>query len=379
MSKNPVSVLLAFDWYDQRIYKGIVQYATEHNWHLSPYLFSSRVIPQGWPADGAITCFGKTLGNYILGLDMPKVDVSFADLPEPIPRVRVDNVKIGQMAAEHFVARGFHHFAYFSWPIVDVNEIRMNTFFESLQEKGIPAESLHVIKQTSGKILGDWEQYQEAILEQLRSLPRPLAVFAGQDNLGSTLIELCIRNNIHVPEEISVLGVDNIEFLCDCMQVPLSSIDTRLEDLGYAAAEQLDRLMKGEIDKFAEPILLAPKGVQLRQSTDILAVPHPAVVRALRFIKENFSDPITLEDIGTHAGMSKRGLEKAFLKFLGRSPANELRRHRIDNAKMMLTETDEKIETIARACGYSNSSNLSFAFNKDTEMSPRDYRTSFRS
>ena len=135
--------------------------------------------------------------------------------------------------------------------------------------------------------------------------------------------------------------------------------------------------MKGEIDNHAEPILIPPKHVELRQSTDILAVPHPAVVRALRYIKENFGDPITLEDIGEHAGMSKRGLEKAFLKHLGRSPATELRRHRLDNAKKMLTETDEKIETIAQACGYSNSSNLSFAFNKDTQMSPRAYRASF--
>ena len=245
MSDDPKSVLLAFDWYDQRIYKGIVRYATEQKWHLSPYHFSSRLIPHGWPADGAITCYGKTLGNYILGLDMPKVDVSFADLPEPIPRVRVDNVKIAQMAAEHFLSRGFHHFAYFSWPTVDVNSIRMENFFESLRKEGIPDESLHVIKQSSAKTLGDWDKYQKEIFEQLQHLPRPLAVFAGQDNLGATLIEICLRNNIHVPEEISVLGVDNIEFLCDCMQVPQSSIVTRLEDLGYTAAQQLESFDEG--------------------------------------------------------------------------------------------------------------------------------------
>ncbi len=377
MLKSP-TILLAFDWYDQRIYKGIVQYAVKRNWHISPYLFSDRFIPHGWPGDGAITCFGKTLGKFILSLDMPKVDISISDMPQPVPRVHVDNEAIGRMAAEHFLERGFRHFAYFSWSVVDVNQIRMDAYFQALAERGIDQDSMHIIKQPPARVLGDWELHRDDILQQLQNLPRPLAVFAGQENLGATLIEISVRNGIHVPEEIAVLGVDNIEFLCDCLAVPLSSIDTCLVDLGYAAAQQLDRLMQGEITMEEPPIVIPPKGVVARQSTDILAVPHPAVVKALRFIKENYHNSITLEDIGTDAGMSKRGMEKAFLKYLHRSPAAELRRIRLDNAKRMLTETNEKVETIARECGYSNSSNLSFAFNKDAGLSPRAYRNAFR-
>jgi len=221
------------------------------------------------------------------------------------------------------------------------------------------------------------EQHQERIYNQLEKLPRPLAVFTGQDNLGATLIEICSRKGIHVPEEISILGVDDIELLCDCLAVPLSSIDTNLEKMGYTAAQQLDRLMRGEITNDAPPILIPPKEIICRQSTDSLAVPHPAVVIALKYIKEHFNESITLEDIGEHAGMSKRGMEKAFLKHLGISPATELRRVRLDNAKQLLTETTDKISSIAYDCGYSNSSNLSFAFNRETGMSPRTYRNRY--
>jgi LacI family transcriptional regulator len=208
-------------------------------------------------------------------------------------------------------------------------------------------------------------------------MPRPLAVFAGQDNLGSSLIEIATRAGIHIPEEIAVLGVDNTELLCEGSPIPLSSVRTRLYEVGYYAASQLDRLMSKEIKNSEPPILVSPHGIISRQSTDILAIEHPGVATAVRYIKEHFSKPITIEEIIEHVGLSKRGLEKAFEKHLGRSPASELRRLRLDNAKRLLTGTKDKIDSIAFDCGYSNSSNLSCAFRRDTGMSPRNYRLKF--
>jgi len=378
METKPVTILLAFHWYDRRVFKGIVRYATEHQWHLSPYLFSGHFIPHGWPADGAITCYGKPLCKFIDSLDMPKVDVTIQNMAAPTPRVTVDDDAISKMAAKHFLERGFKHFVFYSWPAVEVNTLRKEAFFRALTRLGVPEEHLHELHQSPDRMLGQWEQHQERIYRQLEKLPRPLAVFTGQDNLGATLIEICSRKGISVPEEISVLGVDDIELLCDCLTVPLSSINTNLEKMGYTAAQQLDRLMAGEITNEEPPVLIEPKEVILRQSTDALAIPHPAVVSALQFIKEHFSEPITLENIGEYAGMSKRGMEKAFLKHLGTSPATELRRIRLDNAKQLLTGTNDKISSIAYDCGYSNSSNLSFAFNRETGMSPRAYRNRYR-
>lgn len=377
MNNKPVTILLAFHWYDRRVFKGIVRYATEHRWHLSPYLFSGHFVPHGWPADGAITCYGKPLCKFIDDLDMPKVDVTVQKMAAPTPRVTDDDDAIGKLAARHFLDRGFKHFAYYNWPAIQVNTLRKKAFFKALENAGALKENMHEINQSPDRLLGQWEQHQERIYQQLEKLPRPLAVFTGQDNLGATLIEICSRKNIHVPEEICVLGVDDIELLCDCLAVPLSSIDTNLEKMGYTAAQQLDRLMKGDITTDEPPVLIEPKEVILRQSTDALAISHPAVVTAVKYIKEHFSDPITLEDIGDHAGMSKRGMEKAFLKHLGASPATELRRIRLDEAKRLLTETDEKISSVAWDCGYSNSSNLSFAFNRETGISPRTYRNRY--
>lgn len=370
-------ILLAFNWHDERVIRGIYQYAKEHRWHLPPYSASADFVPFGWTADAAITCYGPKVAKFIDSLSLPMVDITIEEMPRPVPRVLVDNEAIGRMAAEHFLARGYRHFAYYSWPRVHVNQLRMRTFFNALVARGVPQANLHVVTQSEGETLSHWELHQKDILGQLQDLPRPIAVFAGQDNLGANLIEICVTNGIHVPEEMSVLGVDNVDLLCDSSRVPLSSIETDIFKLGYEAARRLHQLMRGEINSNAETILIPPVKIVPRQSTDVLAVAHPGVLSALRYMKHNYQRPITIEDIVKASSLSKRGLEKAFEKHLGRSPAHELRRLRLDEVKRRLAETREKVESIALGCGYSNSSNLSCAFRKETGMSPRAYRVKF--
>ena len=371
------SILIALDWYDERVLRGIYNYAHEKNWHISPYLASGRFVPNGWPGDGAITCYGPETASYIDYLNMPVVDISHVEMPGKVPRVHVDNEDISRLAAEHFISRGYKFFAYYSWPIVEVNTQRHIAFKHELLTRGIPKENIYEIKQSDPKLLGDWKSHHADIIHQVNELPRPVAVFTGQDNLGASLIEMCVRSGIHVPEEIAVLGVDNTELLCEGSPVPLSSVRTRLTEVGYQAARQLDLLMSREITNKAKPIKIPPHGIVSRQSTDVLAIEHPAVATAVRYIKEHFGEPITIEDIIEFTGLSKRGLEKAFEKHLGRTPASELRRVRLDEAKRLLTESSDKIDSIALDCGYSNSSNLSCAFRRDTKMSPRAYRLKY--
>ena len=229
------SIIIALDWYDERIVRGIYNYAREQNWHISPYLASGNFVPHGWPGDGAITCYGPETADYIDALNMPVVDVSYLDMPRQVPRVRVDNDAICELAAEHFISRGYKFFAFYEWQDVPVNSLRHEAFKQQLLEKGISAENIFVIKQSPPENLGDWETHQSDIIDQVNRLPRPLAVFAGQDNLGASLIEMCVRAGIHVPEEIAILGVDNTELICESSPVPLSSVRTRLKEVGYQA------------------------------------------------------------------------------------------------------------------------------------------------
>jgi len=385
LSKSPddrdlVNVLLAFDWFDERIFRGILRFANENKWHLSPYHFSDYSLPEGWPGDGAITCYGDNIKAQIEKLDMPWVDITAKPFEAICPRVYVDDDIIGRIAANHFVNRGFKRFGFFDWKLecVTVNQLRKDAYFDELRKKGFDEADFYLIEQSEGDILNNFELHRRHILAQLELLPRPIGIYTGQDNLAADLVEICGRNNIHVPEEVAILGTDNIELICKSSLVPISSIDANFGELGYRAAQRLQQLMDGEISNDADPVKIEPKGLVRRRSTDVLAVKHPKVAEAIREIKAHLHEPVTIEMICEKIGFSKNGLEKAFRTHLGRTPASELRRMRLDHAKYMLVETDEKIDTIAYQCGYSNSSNLGNAFTKDARMSPRDYRKKFR-
>ena len=62
---------------------------------------------------------------------------------------------------------------------------------------------------------------------------------------------------------------------------PLSSVILDHELMGYRAAELLDRMMKGK--KYSKkPIMIPPRGVVARRSTDVVAIDDPLTAKAVR-------------------------------------------------------------------------------------------------
>jgi len=78
------------------------------------------------------------------------------------------------------------------------------------------------------------------------------------------------------------------------------------------------------------------------------------------------------------SGMSRRGLHKAFLAQIDRTPGQEIHRLRIERAKRLLAGSDEKIETLAEMCGYQSANNLCVAFKNTTGISPKQFRETMR-
>ncbi len=206
----------------------------------------------------------------------------------------------------------------------------------------------------------------------------PVALFCVDDNTAAEALEFCAEAGLLVPEQVAILGVRNDELICDAVPVPLSSIENNLEEIGRQAAELLHRLMEGET---LEPRLhLVPAaGVVARQSTDILAVPHLEVARALTFIRNNYRSAITVNDVVKRAAISGCALYKAFHQHLGRTPAEEILRLRIEAAKEMLRTSQEKTTVIAQACGFGGVRVFYAAFGRATGTTPAQCRRGHRS
>ena len=371
------TVLLALTDTHHGFLKGIARYAREHNWHLVADMIYTAKIPFGWRGDGIISFIGyrDDLAEFILTSKLPTVEISMVRSDIDLPRLEGDNDMIGRLAAEHFLARGYHHFVWV--PLIEdiVNAERYRGFANRLAKEKLvchvfPAAVSHLTPAGTH----NWAARRRLIVQELRRLPKPLAVFGYNDCVAADIINACEDAGLLVPEAVAVMGVDNDALLCECLRVPLSSVCHDLEGLAYQSAKLLDRLMAGK--KPPKAVLrVPPHGVVTRRSTDILAVSNLEVAKALRFIHDHYSNPLLgVNGVVAATRLSRRRLEKAFRKELARTLNEELVRTRLECVKDMLAKTNLSITEIACVAGFSRPNHLHRVFRKHVRTSPRKYR-----
>ncbi len=177
-----------------------------------------------------------------------------------------------------------------------------------------------------------------------------------------------------MPEQVAILGGDDDELLCEACSPSLSGLAVASERIGHAAAELLDRLMRG-LRPPKTPNLFPPAGVITRQSTDTLAIDDADLARAIRYLREHAPEPITVDSVLREVPISRRKLERNFRQVLDRSPAEELRRLRLERAKELLARTDMPIPRVAAASGFGSPEYLAGVLKKDTGLTPLKYRS----
>ncbi len=351
-------VVMALQWYSHLYHRGIARYAKEANWSLNTtdtHTWDSNLKPRTESAirhaDGVIGVFGwstPTL-DFIRRRHIPVLDLCNAMPAIPFPRVLQDNEGLGAAVAAHFLDRGFRQFAF--WPVSDdwcVAE-RLRGFSGALRHCGFDCHPLALPAKTS-------EDPTAWLAARLRALPKPLAVMAQNDDFAVTILDACKEAKIAVPDELALVGCDNDELVCNFSRIPLSSVDTNLEGQAYEAARLLDQLMDGARPP-RQPIRVPHKGMVIRQSSDILAIEHPGLARAIRSIWLNYADPsLSVDRLAAEAAMTRRGLSKACRKHLSRTVSQELKRIRLAKAIALISEGGgrPKIAVIARQCGYSS-------------------------
>lgn len=327
-----------------------------------------------WKGDGIIARIENTaIARVIAALGIPTVDMSAGRILPQLPCFEIDETAIGEAAADHFLERGFKHFAYcgdarFVW-----SKARGEGFAKALAAKGYTVHHYHAPHGTGGA--GDDEML--AIRDWLKSLPRPVAVFCCYDIRGRLLLDTCRTFSFPVPDRVAVLAVDNDELLCSLAYPPLSSIIPNAVRTGYDAAALLARMMAGE-KIGAECHYIPPTGVFTRQSTDVLAVDDPHVAKAVQFIREHATDGICVDDVVAPCGISRRLLEGRFKKLLGRSPHEEITRVQILRVQDLLANTDLPLTDVADRTGFRYVEYLSAVFKQKVGIPPGKFRLQHR-
>lgn len=217
-----------------------------------------------------------------------------------------------------------------------------------------------------------WAQ-DRAVARWVRGLPRPVGIFATNDIWGVQLAEVCLRADLRVPEDVAILGVDDDDLLCEFARPALSSIAVPAQRIGYEAAREVDRLLRG-VQARSRPLLFPPLGVIARRSTDILAIEDGEVAASLRFIRQHAYQPIRVTDLLRVVPTSRRSLERRFRKVLGRSILDEIRRVHVERASQLLAQTDLTLNSIAERSGFTDAKRFSTVFRQMVGMTPSAYR-----
>ena len=380
MPRTQKRVLVALGWYDYRLHRGIEKYAQEHGWSLSANLARERVIPWGWEGHGILAWLGAgdDLADFVVNARKPTVDFSFRRPHLPFSRVLEDHAHAAQLVAEHFLSRGFANFIFYSEADNWSYEERGRGFVDALKQAGRNGRWLRWHASPAFRTgRQQWMRKRDWLAAELERAPKPLALFAANDEHALDALDSCEAAGLAVPEQVAIVGAENNLLAPDAMHTPISSVDTNLETLGYRGAELLDRLMRGQSPP-GKPIRIPASGLVVRRSSDLVAVSHPGVARSLRFVAEHSHEPITVKDLVGVAGMSRRGLHKAFLEHLERTPGQELHRFRMERARKLLAESAHKLEVLARMCGYRSANTFCIAFKQATGVSPKQFRDALR-
>jgi LacI family transcriptional regulator len=357
--------------------RGIRAYAIQkEGWIFRNGPAELQIIPylRDWKPHGIIAhLFTPEVAREVLTLGKPVVDTACTLEGLNVPTVDVDHVAVGRLAAEHFLKQGFTHFGFFGSESARYSKMREESFRQCLAAAGHEVSSCHGEYLLYLLTTTSWRALDRQVWQWLRSLPKPVAVFASNDSAARTLADMCRQLGIGVPGQVAILGVDDDELECMFAPPPLSSIAIPAEQIGYEAARLLDQMMSGG-EAPTEPLFLPPVRVVSRQSTDTLAVDDPDVAAALAFMRQHITESLSVAKIVAEIGAVRRGLERKFRAMLGCSVGEELRRVRVELAKGLLTDTRLSMPTVARHSGFSNAQRLAVVFHQATGLSPSAYR-----
>jgi LacI family transcriptional regulator len=301
------------------------------------------------------------------------VDVSwFRYADGRIPRCTCDERAVAGLAVKYFTDLGFRQFAYCGSSIRPEYVDQLGeAFFDQLRRKGYQCRTF-VPRRDAVSVMPPADEL-ERMIEWLLSLPRPVALLAFDSLQARRITEACAMGGVDVPHEIAVLGGEHDQLSCTISKPQLSSIDHSPRIVGYTAAELLAKLIRGETPP-QEPVYIPVTRVISCQSTDTVAIEDDLLAAAVQHIKAHCHRRICIGDILAAVPMSRRAMEKGFRLHLGRSPAEEIRRIRVERAVQLLCDTSWAMPRIAAAVGFDRPELLTRAFRRELSTTPSEFR-----
>tara|TARA_B110000037_G_scaffold53128_1_gene65100 strand:- start:9487 stop:10632 length:1146 start_codon:yes stop_codon:yes gene_type:complete len=360
------------------IVSGISRYLDEHT-HLTAFQLSGvlgAMAPKAlknWQGDGIIARIAdRKLLDLVLSKNLPTIDVLGNVTPRAFPLVKCDDHAIGASVADHFMESGHRNFAFvgnsrvrwskerqagFFARIGCSSENQTTFFFDDLSSRRTPAED-------EIASLRNW----------LSSLTIPVGIMVASDQMAPLLFEACHQLSLSIPENVSVVGVDNDTPFCNLCQPRLSSVEPDHSQVGYLAAYSLSSLMEGK--NLANPVVeIGSHNLHRRRSSDHIAIDDPAVRQALGFIREQAANSPSLDEVAHFSGLSRSVLQRRFRLHVNRTIGETLLEEKLRLAREMLSHTALSLPMVAERSGFGRQEYMNLIFKKHLKTTPAKYRS----
>lgn len=184
------------------------------------------------------------------------------------PCVAMDDVAAGRIITDHLFDLGHTKIAaiFASDDIQGHNRCR--GFMESFENHGIKQTEQNVIWYSTDEKKSLFTFSEKRIADVLRS---STAVVCYNDSLAISLLDFCKKQNISVPEELSVTGIDDSKLASVC-DVPLTTVHHPHQLLGETAAQKLLDIINSPRNA-GDDILIQPKLIKRRSAIKLSDMP----------------------------------------------------------------------------------------------------------
>ena len=372
--------------YSRRLCEGIIQYSKSRNdWSLVMLDWKDIAERRNLRKfDGFIArVTDSRCAEAFISTGKPVVDVlchvecaSFATCDQ-------NAFAIGRLAVQHFTGHRFQRFAFFGHEGQPYSDRRRMAFVDGLRAQGRSCE----VYPTPRRLFSDFntriireERYMTdkettSIRRWVLKLEKPVAVFCSNDLRAHQLVSECHRVGVRVPDDVAVLGVDDDELTCCFTSPTISSINPDAETIGRSAAKVLDDIMAGKIHN-APHVVVQPKGLVERESTQTYPIDPPWLSRALVFIRSNAAKHLTASNVFAHVGKSHSVVDGAFKRVLNTTVSREISRSRLDEAERLIRQTALPLDQISALSGFASVQYFTNSFSRAFGKSPGAYRES---
>jgi DNA-binding LacI/PurR family transcriptional regulator len=383
-----IAVILPIEMeFSSRLLEGAVEYARSHRrvrLMEIPYRVdapNSLRFDAAPPFDAAVV-WATTEARWVKSLlvrSIPVIATSRDWQAEQVPCIHFDGAAVVEASIEHLAQRSPAVLAHLEFLIngLPLAEERSRQFLDLARRRGFAAESHQIFH------LGDAEdaavtrrsplqgRAAQRLVAFLRRLPQPAGIWCGEDTLGLRVCEVAESLGLGVPDDIAVLGLGDFRGAASG-HPPLSTIPLPAEMIAYHAMGALESCLAGEAALPAD-LAITPPPVISRESTVGLPDRSP-VGKALQLIAARACGGITAREVAAAVEVSPQTLHTFFLKRIGRTPGEEIRRVRVAAAKRLLNDSRLSIGEVAEQCGFVQPGKFTSFFRRETGTSPRDFR-----